>query len=165
MGMKEDLAQIALQEKRLQFERFNESTAWELGGRLKAAAEARQVAIAIDIRLKGFPLFFYAMPGTSPDNADWMRRKRNVVERFHCSSYAMMLDLTLRETSFGARYGVSDADFVAAGGGFPIIVRGTGCVGSICVSGLPGRSDHGLVVEVVAGMLGVSAEDLALNPA
>ena len=63
-----DLARIALQEQRLQFERFDATTAWTLGVRLKSAAEAHGVAVAIDIQLHGQPLFFYAMPGTTPDN-------------------------------------------------------------------------------------------------
>jgi uncharacterized protein (UPF0303 family) len=57
-----DLERIALQEQRLQFERFDATTAWTLGLRLKRAAEAHRVAVAIDIQLHGQPLFLYAMP-------------------------------------------------------------------------------------------------------
>src|SRR5215216_3130053 len=93
-----DLERIALQEQRLQFERFDGITAWALGTRLKEAAVARGVAVAIDIQLHGQPLFFYAMPGTTPDNVDWIRRKRNVVMRFQRSSYAVGLQLQQQTT-------------------------------------------------------------------
>jgi uncharacterized protein (UPF0303 family) len=32
---------------------------------------------------------------------------------------------------------------------FPILVRGTGCVGTVAVSGLPALEDHQLVVETL----------------
>ena len=48
-----------------------------------------RLGIAIDIQLQGWPLFYHAMPGTTPDNADWVRRKRNVVYRYFRSSYAI----------------------------------------------------------------------------
>jgi uncharacterized protein (UPF0303 family) len=72
----QDLARIALQEKQLQFDTFTADTALKLGMRLKEAVEARGRAVVIDIQLTGQPLFFYAMPGTTPDNIDWARRKR-----------------------------------------------------------------------------------------
>jgi uncharacterized protein (UPF0303 family) len=85
MSIDQDIKKIALQEKRLQFKHFDAEVAWEIGTALKAAAEKRRVAVAIDIELAGHPLFSYAMPGTSPDNFDWIRRKRNVVMRYHRS--------------------------------------------------------------------------------
>ncbi len=46
-------------------------------------------------------------------------------------------------------------DFAAHGGGFPIILHGTGPVGSAIVSGLPQREDHALVVRAIAEQLGI----------
>src|SRR4030095_8417489 len=86
-----DLEKIALQERRLQFPEFNASVAWELGVALKTAAEKRGVAIAIEIQIHAHPLFSYGMRGTPPDNWEWIRRKRNVVMRYHRSSYAIGL--------------------------------------------------------------------------
>ena len=86
-----DLERIAGQERRLRFERLDAGTAWELGSRLKAAAEARAAALVIAVSLCGRQLVHYAMLGTMPDNADWARRKRNTVLRFHRSSYAVGL--------------------------------------------------------------------------
>ena len=158
-----DLERIALQEQRLQFERFDTTTAWTLGLRLKAAAEAHGVAVAIDIQLHGQPLFFYAMPGTTPDNVDWIRRKRNVVLRFQRSSYAVGLHLQQQQTTLEIKLGVDTRDYATHGGCFPLNLLGTGCIGTITVSGLPQRQDHELVVEVLAELLGQPFSELALD--
>ena len=85
-----DLERLALQERRLRFERFDAGTAWELGSLLRAAGEARGAPLVIDVSLYGQQLFHCALPGATPDNADWVRRKRNTVLRFHRSSYALV---------------------------------------------------------------------------
>jgi len=57
MNIDRDLEKIALQEKRLKFKHFDSEVAWALGTALKAAAEKRHVAVAIDIQLNGHTLF------------------------------------------------------------------------------------------------------------
>jgi uncharacterized protein (UPF0303 family) len=163
MTIDQDLEKIALQEKRLQFKQFDSEVAWALGSALKAAAEKRGVAVAIDIHLNGHQLFSYAMPGTTPDNADWIRRKRNVVKRYHRSSYAIGLTHQRAQTTLQAKTGLDPKDYAPHGGCFPIILAGTGCVGTITVSGLPQRDDHNLVVAVLQEYLHLESEDLALR--
>lgn len=158
-----DIVRIALQEERLQFERFDFSTAWAVGTALRTLAESRGQSVAIDIEVNGHPLFFSAMPGTTPDNIDWIRRKKNVVAQFRRSSYAVGLGLRERQTTLMERHGLPVRDYAASGGCFPIILHGTGMVGTIAVSGLPERADHELVVEVVAKQLGQPYESLKLD--
>jgi len=165
MSIERDLEKIALQEKRLQFKQFDSEVAWTIGTSLKAAAEKRGVAVAIDIQLNGHSLFAYAMPGTTPDNQDWIRRKRNVVTRHHRSSYAVGLKLQRDQTTLQAKIGVELKDYAPHGGCFPILLQGTGCVGTITVSGLPQRDDHALVVSVLQEYLQLTYEDLALDSA
>src|SRR6266568_14056 len=87
MGLSEDLERIALQERELVLPRLDAQTAWELGSRLRVTAAERGLAVVIDIRRFGQPLFYAAMDGTTPDNVEWVRRKSNIVARFHRSSY------------------------------------------------------------------------------
>lgn len=164
-SIESDLARLALQEEQLQFETFNADTAWQLGTLLKQAVEARGKTVAIDIQLFGQPLFFYAMPGTTPDNIDWIRRKRNVVQRFQRSSYAMRLELRKKQTTLTEQLGLPLRDYVVAGGGFPIRLRGSVCIGAITISGVPMREDHGIIVEVLASWLNRPLSELALPPA
>jgi len=161
--IEQDLEKIALQEKRLQFTEFNAQIAWQLGVALKTAAEKRGAAVAIDIQLHGHALFAYGMPGTTPDNWEWIRRKRNVVMRYHRSSYAIGLKHERAGTTLHETTGLDLGDYSAHGGGFPVLLAGTGCVGTITVSGLPQREDHSLVVSIVQEYLGLTGENLALD--
>jgi len=163
MGLEEDLARIALQERRLQFRAFDAETAWAIGTALKTAAKNRQASVAIDIQVHGHTLFAYAMQGTTPDNLDWIRRKRNLVQRCHRSSYAIGLKLTRTKSTLQEKMFLDPKDYAAHGGCFPILLEGTGCVGTITVSGLPQREDHNLVVQVIQEFLGLANEDLALD--
>jgi uncharacterized protein (UPF0303 family) len=102
-----------------------------------------------------------ALPGVTPDNVQWVRRKRNLVLRYFRSSYAIGLDLKAKGKTV-ADNGLLDADYAPHGGSFPINVKGTGCIGSVTVSGLPQRDDHNLVVEALALMLAKDLDALRL---
>jgi uncharacterized protein (UPF0303 family) len=73
VGINEDLSAIATQERELQFTRFDESTAWNLGIRVRELAIAKNFGVVIDIRRFSQPLFYCALPGTTPDNPEWVR--------------------------------------------------------------------------------------------
>ena len=155
----DDLTAIAVQERELHFTRFDEDAAWHLGARLREMAAARKLVLAIDVRRFGQPLFYAALAGSTPDNAEWIRRKSNLVARFHRSSYAIGLEIG---ASVFEKYGLPVADFAAHGGSFPIRVHGAGVIGSVTVSGLRQRADHELVVEALCGQLGKEYAKLAL---
>jgi uncharacterized protein (UPF0303 family) len=155
MGLIEDMAQIARQERELVLPSLDASVAWDLGTRLRTTALECSLAVAIDLRrFGGQPLFYAALEGTTPDNAEWIRRKSNVVARFHRSSYGMGLRLKERGDTLLEKYGMPAADAIAAGGSFPLRVAGAGVVGSMTVSGLTQRADHELVVEALCAALG-----------
>lgn len=163
MGMNEDLERIAQQERELCLPCFDAQTAWELGTRLRTMAEERRLSLVIDVRRFGQPLFYSALDGTTPDNVEWVRRKNNVVARFHRSSYGMGLSLRLKGVSLLERYGLPATEYAADGGAFPIAVQSAGIVGSVTVSGLPQRADHELVVEALCNLLGREYEPLKLS--
>ena len=60
--------------------------------------------------------------------------------------------------------GLDPADYVLAGGGFPVAVKGAGVIGAICVSGLPERQDHEVIVAALCKHFGLDAAALALGP-
>lgn len=148
-----DLDTIARQEADLQFTTFDADTAWELGSLIRQRADAGRLPIAIEISRGDHVLFFCAMPGATPDNTDWIRRKRAVVARFCRSSLAMRLECDERGVSLHTRFSVDPKDYAAAGGGFPIMLKGTGCIGAAIVSGLPQVDDHALVVDCIRALL------------
>jgi uncharacterized protein (UPF0303 family) len=160
--MTADLDRIDEQLRRLRFATFDENAAWELGSDLRRRALERGVAITIEVRLAGSTVFMHAMVGTSPENADWARRKRNVVELLHRPSYAVGLQATRDGYSVLEQMGRPDIDFASHGGSVPIVVDGVGCIGVVTVSGLPQREDHELVVEALAHRCGIDLDDLRL---
>lgn len=164
MGLKEDLDGIALQERELVLPRLDADIAWQIGSKLRAIAAERQLAIVIDIRRFGQPLFYAAMNGTTPDNLEWVRRKGNVVARFHHSSYTAALNEKLKGRTVYESQGLPLADYATHGGSFPLRIADAGVVGSITVSGLPMRQDHELVIEALCAVLGRNYEDLKLPP-
>jgi uncharacterized protein (UPF0303 family) len=164
VGFSEDLAAIAVQERELQFIRFDEDVAWQLGSRVREFALLRKLAVVIDVRRFGQPLFYSALAGTTPDNPEWVRRKSNVVARFHRSSYVIGLELKQSSTSLLDKYGLTLADYASHGGSFPIRVSSAGVIGSVTVSGVPQRVDHELVVEALCAALGKDYTKLALPP-
>jgi uncharacterized protein (UPF0303 family) len=161
MSLSDDLALIALQERQLQCVSFDEQTAWQLGSRLRSLALERGHAVVIDIRRPAQPLFYSALPGTTPDNAEWVRRKSNVTFRFHRSSYALGLEMEQKRSSLEAR-GLPTADYASHGGSFPICVQNAGLIAAVTVSGLPQRADHELVVEALCAELNQSYDSLRL---
>lgn len=164
MGANEDIAKIAQQEKELVFEAFDFDAAWKLGSRLRELAVMRKFPIAIDIRrFGGQPLFFTTLPGTAPTNAEWVRRKSNVVEMLHKSSYRVTLEQKRKGTSLADKYALAPADYAEAGGSFPLNVRGAGIIGSVTISGLPQRMDHETVVEGLCLHLGKDYSALKLG--
>src|ERR1700753_4044377 len=126
MPITDDLARIALQEQELQFARFDEDTAWRLGGHVRALAVERKLSLVVDVRRFGQPLFYSALAGTTPDNVEWIRRKGHVTARLHRSSYALRLEMEEKKSSLFDRYGLPLADYAAHGGCFPIRVKGAG---------------------------------------
>ncbi len=163
--LEHDLEQIALQESQLVFKSFDANTAWKLGCEIRTLAESLKASLVIDISLHDRQLFYCAMPGTTPDNADWARRKRNTVLRCHQSSYRVGLKFSLEGSSLCEKTGASLQDYATHGGGFPITLETLGCIGAITVSGLPQREDHELVVRVLAEHLGQSENNLKLEEA
>jgi uncharacterized protein (UPF0303 family) len=157
-----DLAIIAKQEELLHFDAFDNATAWLLGERMKRHCEDRNVAVTIEIRLCGNTVFFFAMPGTSPNNAEWARRKRNTTEMHQRSSYAVGLAL-LNGESLESQTGLSSRDYASHGGSVPIRVKGIGFVGAATISGLPQREDHNIVVQTLAAFIGVPLIDCNLT--
>jgi uncharacterized protein (UPF0303 family) len=164
MTISDDLACIERQENTLWFERFSEAEAWQLGCQLRDWGVEQGAPVVIDVRFFERPLFYAALPGSVPDNREWVRRKSNVVARFHRSSYGIGLKLKQDGVTLEQRYGVSFADYAAHGGSFPVLVRGVGPVGSVTVSGLPQRDDHALVVRALCELQGRTEAELALPP-
>lgn len=164
MSKDTDIALIKKQETELLFNEFNELVAHSLGERIRERALREKLTIVVDIRTFDRQVYFMAMPGTTADNAEWVRRKFNLVRQVQKSSYRAVLENKTDADHFLPRRGLDNADFVLAGGGFPIRVKGAGVIGCITVSGLHERDDHQVAVDGICAEIGVDKTSYTLPP-
>ncbi|MDB5623882.1 MAG: heme-degrading protein [Devosia sp.] len=160
MAIAEDIALIKRQEQELVLPRLDEDVAFSIGAAVRERALAEGLSLVVDICTWDRRLFFAATAGTGPDNAEWVRRKINTVRRFQRASYRMVLERG--EAPLAPQLGADPADFVVAGGGFPLRVPGAGIIGCLTISGLPGRDDHGVAVAALCEHLGLDRGVYAL---
>ena len=153
--MNGDLERLLLEEQQLQFSAFNEETAWQVGCWLVENAIKNELPITIDIRRGEQQLFHASRPGTSADNDEWVKRKVRLVNRFGHSSYYLGQTLKCEGRTIEEKYLLPEGDYAPHGGCFPIIIKGTGMVGTITVSGLVQEEDHKVVVQAIRHFLEV----------
>ena len=80
------LKELETQERELQFDRFSNEDAVALGLSLYETAKKNSLPVTIDITRNGHQPFHLSMPGTSPDNDQWVARKIKLVNRMGMSS-------------------------------------------------------------------------------
>jgi uncharacterized protein (UPF0303 family) len=151
--MDDILKQLLQEEQELQFTNFNENAAWKLGSQLVENARSRNLSVTIDITRGTHQLFHASLPGTSSDNDEWVRRKIRTVYRFGHSSFYMGQLLKSKGKRLEEAYLIPESEYAPHGGCFPVIVKNTGMIGTITVSGLPQDEDHKLVVQAIRDYL------------
>ncbi len=144
--------EIVKQEQLLQFDGFNNEVAFEIGKRIYDKAIERKLPVAISISICNQQIFYVALEGATSNNQLWLKRKINTTYHFQESS--MLIQLKYQGTKTMVEiHGLDDKEYSAAGGAFPIRVKGVGVVGVIAVSGLTSEKDHGLIIECLEGYL------------
>jgi uncharacterized protein (UPF0303 family) len=151
--MDDILEQLLQEEQELQFTKFNEDTAWQIGSQLVERSVREGLPVTIDITRGDHQLFHASLRGTSADNDEWIKRKVRLVYRFGHSSFYMGQLLKSKGRRIEEAYLISESQYAPHGGCFPIIVRATGVIGTITVSGLAQEDDHKLVVQAIRDFL------------
>ena len=147
------LAMCEEQENKFQFDHFSRADALAFGLKLHENAKKQPIPVAIEITINGLTVFRYFPDGALPDSELWLARKRRTVELMEMSSLRFLAWLEVNGESLESRKLPAD-DCAAGGGGFPIRLRSTGVIGSICVSGMPDHmDDHQLVIDTLAEFL------------
>jgi len=154
MTDQELLESLLDQERRLQFDRFGNEDAIAIGMMLIERGRAEKLPIAVDVTRARQQLFHAALAGTVADNDEWIRRKTNLVYRLGHSSFYVGTQWRISGLPFEKKFeGLGLEDYAAHGGCFPVILRGTGLIGTITVSGLPQAEDHRVAVETIEKFL------------
>jgi uncharacterized protein (UPF0303 family) len=162
MTDKADIEFLIEQEERLVFPAFSEEDAFRIGSALKARADKENVPLVIDVSLWDRKLFYFARPGSTSDNEDWVRRKFNMARRVHKSSYRAGRELAAAGLTLKDR-NLAEADYAAHGGAFPVRLVNAGAIGAVTLSGLPQRDDHKWVAAAIAAHLNIDISDIALS--
>jgi uncharacterized protein (UPF0303 family) len=152
------LEKLKKEEELIQFDQFTNRTAYEVGTAIVEEAYARGLPLTIDICRGEQQLFHHALPGTSKDNDEWIKRKNRVVHRFLHSSYYMGVYYKMHNTNIQETSMLDPAEYATHGGAFPIIIRNVGVVGTITVSGLPQKEDHEFLVSALKRILNIQPQ-------
>jgi uncharacterized protein (UPF0303 family) len=148
------------QEEILQFPHFNRQDAWDLGHVFADIIREQNLPLPVSIRLvSGLIVFQWAGEGSNPDNEYWMLRKFRMVRDTEKSSLLNAVQYKKNGDTLESR-GLDPHRYAAAGGGFPIRIKGSGLAGVVTVSGLPQLEDHALLIEGISRYLGVKAPTL-----
>jgi uncharacterized protein (UPF0303 family) len=148
-----ELETLIAEQTRLVLRGFDEAAALALGQWLVTEGLTRALPIAIDIRTLDRTLFHASLPGASPNNDNWARRKGNTALRFGQASMRVTLEARAKGRTDLTVHGLDPTDYALSGGGVPIRVTGTGVVGVATVSGLPEAEDHALVVRGIETLM------------
>jgi uncharacterized protein (UPF0303 family) len=148
--------ELLAEEEALVLPSFTRDDAIDLGVAALTLATERTLPVVIEIRDLDQVLFRAALPGSSVANDSWIARKTRVVEQFGHSTLYERVRHEAAGTTFAEATGLSEDEYAAHGGGFPLVVEGVGRQGVMVVSGLPQVADHELVVEVLRAHLETS---------
>jgi uncharacterized protein (UPF0303 family) len=144
----EVLANLLADEDAAQLDEFGYAEAWQLGAWVIDRARRDELPVAVTVTLGEQRAFSAALAGTSHDNDLWLDRKIRVVQMFaHSSLYVQHL-FAKQGRDFRVESRLDPTLYAAAGGGFPIRVRGL-LVGAIAVSGWNEAGEHALAVEAI----------------
>lgn len=146
MTDEEEMEAVAAQEARLQFSSFSNDLGIDIGLAILMRAREERLIAAVDVRRNGHRLFHAATQGTSADNEGWINRKVATVNRFGHASLYMGAMGRAKGIDIVEKFALDPAQYTMSGGSFPILIKGTGPIGTVTVSGLPEREDHALVV-------------------
>ena len=141
------------QERRLALPSCSEEDALAIGLWLLDRATERSLPVTIEVWRGARLVFRAARPGTNAHNDLYLTGKRRVVEHFGHSSFYERLRHVAAGTTFAEATSLQFPEYAPHGGGFPLIVAGTGPVGVVLVSGLPQQDDHALIVEALEAFL------------
>jgi uncharacterized protein (UPF0303 family) len=148
LGTEQKLAVLLAEERELDHDSFDLDDAWAVGSWLRATALERGLGVGFAVSFGEQRVFHAATPGSGAVNDAWLERKFRVVRHFAHSTLAVRTQYEVGGSTFDEAAALDPRQYQAAGGGFPLFVRGN-LVGAVGVSGLEMHDDHALVVEAL----------------
>ena len=150
--------QLLTEEQILTLPSLEISDALEIGEIANSLSVARNLPIAIEVRLGDWVVYHVSLPGSKPENDWWMARKARVVILKHHSTMYERVSAEERGVDWHKENNLLDETHAIHGGGLPLITKNEGFVGVLLISGLPQVEDHLLGVEVLTEFLARKGE-------
>jgi uncharacterized protein (UPF0303 family) len=146
------------QEFQLVLPKLSLTDALEIGETAKNLGLARNLPIAVEVRIGDWIIYHASLPGSTSENQWWIDRKARVVLLKHHSTIYERVSAEERGVDWHKENNLLDETHAIHGGGLPLITKGDGFVGVLLVSGLPQVDDHLLGVEVLTEFLARKGE-------
>ena len=150
--------QLATEEEILLLPSLSMADALEIGEIAVGLGLARNLPIAIEVRMENWTVFHVSLPGSKPENDNWIARKARVVLATEHSTMYERVKSEEEGIDWYATYARPVEDYAIHGGGLPLKVSGDGFAGILLISGLPQVQDHLLGVEVLTEFLARKGE-------
>ena len=150
--------QLQLEEKLLVLPELTITDGLQIGEAAKSIGVARNLPIAVEVRLGDWTIYHASLPGSTVENQWWIDRKARVVMLKHHSTMYERVSAQERGVDWHKENNLSDETHAIHGGGLPLITKNEGFVGVLLISGLPQVEDHLLGVEVLTEFLARKGE-------
>ena len=125
----------------------------EIGEIAKSFGVARDLPIAVEVRIGDWIIYHASLPGSTVENQGWIDRKARVVMLKQHSTLFERVSAQERGVDWFKENNQTEATHAIHGGGLPLITQGDGFVGVLLISGLPQIEDHLLGVKVLTEFL------------
>ena len=130
-------SQLLVEEQILTLPSLGTTEALEIGEIAKLFGVARNLPIAIEVRLGDWIIYHASLPGSNPENEWWMSRKARTVMLKHHSTMYERVSAEERGVDWHKENNLLDETHAIHGGGLPLITKNEGFVGVLLISGLP----------------------------
>jgi uncharacterized protein (UPF0303 family) len=149
---------LQLEEKLLVLPELTNMDGSQIGEIAKSIGEARNLPIAVEVRLGDWIIYHVSLPGSTIENQGWIDRKARTVMLKQHSTLHERVSAEERGIDWHKENNLPDKTHAIHGGGLPLITKNEGFEGVLLISGLPQVEDHLLGVEVLTEFLARKGE-------
>ena len=153
-------ADLEREAKALELSSLSQAEAIEIGSIAQSIGLARNLPIAVEVRMKEWIVFHASLPGSTPENDWWIGRKARAVNLTGRSTLHERVLAEENGIDWHKSKGVEEELYAIHGGGVALNVAGIGLAGVLIVSGLEQVADHMLGVEILTEFLARKGENL-----
>ncbi|MEA4812903.1 MAG: heme-binding protein [Anaerolineaceae bacterium] len=147
------LEEIEKEEFELALPEINQGILLELGLQIARQAIEEKLPICLDIHLGEICAFHFCAEGSTPNTENWVRRKRQAVDFFGHSTAWLNEKIQGDAALLVSKYGLKDGEYTCVPGGYPLLLKGFGKVGTMAVSGLSPEKDQSLITQALRSVI------------